>query len=409
LLAFLIFERHGQQGASSISFLVQSLIIIVSVLVAGQVSRRLGQPSVMGQLLVGVLLGPALLGWITPSPLITELAEIGVILLMFLAGLETNVKEIRRSAMAATLVAVGGMALPFAGGWATARLTGYPGSTAIFIGVALMATSVSIAVQTLRELGHLRGRPGVTILAAAVLDDVLGIVVLALVLGLLGGQGMNGGSLPLLLGKMVLFFLAAGLLGWLLLPRLLHWVSRFEAGTAVLGMGIAIAMGFAYAAELAGLAGIIGAYLAGLVLSSAEIRHRLMREVEHTAFAWFVPFFYVSVGLTAKFSGISGPFLGFLLVLIVVAVLTKLIGAGLGARLAGFPTRTALGIGAGMIARGEVGLIIASIGMAKGLISQQVYTGVVVLCLVTTLVTPPLLKIFFPKRMLATDGATPVD
>jgi Kef-type K+ transport system membrane component KefB len=145
------------------------------------------------------------------------------------------------------------------------------------------------------------------------------------------------------------------------------------------------------------------------VLSSAEIRHRLMREVEHTAFAWFVPFFYVSVGLTAKFLGLSGPFLGFLLVLIVVAVLTKLIGAGLGARLAGFPTRTALGIGAGMIARGEVGLIIASIGMVKGLISQQVYTGVVVLCLVTTLVTPPLLKIFFPKRMLATDGATPVD
>jgi Kef-type K+ transport system membrane component KefB len=388
------------------SFIGQSLIVIISVLLAGQVSRRLGQPAVLGQLLVGVLLGPALLGWLEPSPFIHELAEIGVILLMFLAGLETNFQEVRRTALAATLVAVGGVILPMAGGWAVASAWGYTSAEAVFTGVLLVATSVSISAQTLRELGQLHSRPGVTILAAAVLDDVLGIIVLSLVLGALGGDvqgataasGHGGGPIWLLLIKIFGFFLVGGAVGKQILPPVVRWVSRFEAGTAVLATGITVALGYAYLAEAVGLAGIIGAYLAGLMLSLTEFRGRLTHEVEHTAFAFFVPFFFVSVGLTVEFTGLTGPFLVFVLVLTAVAVATKMVGAGVGAWLGGFPLRPALGVGAGMVARGEVGLIVASIGLEYGLIIPELYTATVMISLLTTLVTPPLLKLLFGRQ-----------
>ncbi|HYF91138.1 MAG TPA: cation:proton antiporter [Symbiobacteriaceae bacterium] len=387
------------------SFLLQSVVILASVLLAGQVSRRLGQPSVLGQLLVGVLLGPALLGWLQPTAFVREVAEIGVVLLMFLAGLETNFDDIRKSALAATLVALGGVALPFVGGWWVASAWGYAPPTAVFTGVLLVATSVSISAQTLRELGYLRERPGVTILAAAVIDDVLGIMVLSLVLGALGGaagagdgHGHGGDPILLLLGKIALFFALGSLAGWKLLPPVVKWVSRFEAGTAVLATGVSLALVYAWTAEQAGLAGIIGAYLAGLMLSMTDFRGRLLHEVEHTAFAFFVPFFFVSVGLTARFAGLSASFVVFVLVLAAVAVVTKLLGAGAGALLGGFRGREAAGIGAGMVARGEVGLIVAAIGLERGLLQDDLYTAMVLVSLLTTLVTPPLLKLVFTKR-----------
>jgi Kef-type K+ transport system membrane component KefB len=388
------------------SFLLQSVVVLVSVLLAGQISRRLGQPAVLGQLLVGVLLGPALLGWLQPTPFVTEIAEIGVVLLMFMAGLETNFEEMKKTALAATLVAVGGVALPFVGGWLVANAWGYESSAAIFTGVLLVATSVSISAQTLRELGYLKEKSGVTILSAAVLDDVLGIVVLSLVLGAVGGggaatgggHGHGGESIPILLLKIAGFFAAGALVGWKVLPRVVKWVSRFEAGTAVLATGISLAMVYAWAAEQAGLAGIIGAYLAGLMLSLTDFKGRLLHEVEHTAFAFFVPFFFVSVGLTAKFAGMTAAFALFVSVLVVVAVVTKLVGAGLGAFLGGFKLRESVGIGAGMVARGEVGLIVAAIGLEQGLIQQDMYTAMVLVSLLTTLVTPPLLKLTFKRK-----------
>lgn len=385
------------------SFLLESVVVIVSVLLAGQISRRLGQPSVLGQLLVGVLLGPALLGWLHPTPLIDELSEIGVILLMFMAGLETNMADIRKAAVPATLVAVGGVILPFLGGWGFASFWGYPWATAVFVGVLLVATSVSISAQTLRELGHLKSRPGVVILAAAVLDDVLGILVLSVVLGMVGGDvahaaGGHGAEPPLvLLLKIAGFFAAGGLVGWKLLPPAMKWVSKFEASTAVLAFGIATALGFAWAAEFGGLAGIIGAYLAGLMLSLTDFRGKLIHEVEDTAFAFFVPFFFVSVGLTASFAGMTGSFLGFVLILLAIAIIAKLIGGGFGAKIAGLSTKESIGIGAGMVARGEVGLIVAAIGLERGLLQSELYTAMVIVSLGTTLVTPPLLKWLFPK------------
>jgi Kef-type K+ transport system membrane component KefB len=387
-----------------LSFLLQTVIVILSVLLAGQISRRLGQPSVLGQLLVGVLVGPALLGWVQPAPIIKDLAEVGVVMLMFMAGLETSVGDIRNALWPAMLVAVSGVALPFVGGWGLAAAWGYAGATSVFIGVLLVATSVSISAQTLRELGQLQARPGVIILAAAVLDDVLGLLVLSVVMSALGGAeavgataGHGAESPVLLLVKVLAFFAAAGLVGWKLLPPLVRWVSRFEAGTAVLATGIAVAMAYAYGAEVAGLAGIVGAYVAGLMLSLTEFRGRLMHEVEHTAFAFFVPFFFVSVGLSARFAGLSLSFMSFVVLLTLVAVLTKWLGGGLGALLGGLPVRQATGVGAGMVARGEVGLIVAAIGLERGLLSEGLYTAMVIVTLLTTLVTPPLLKLFFRR------------
>jgi len=388
------------------SFLIQSVVVLVSVLLAGQISRRLGQPSVLGQLLVGVLLGPALLGWVEATPVIKAVAEVGVILLMFLAGLETNFEDIRKSALAATLVAIFGVALPFVGGWLTAGAYGYPGATAVFTGVLLVATSVSISAQTLREMGRLHDRAGVTILAAAVLDDVLGILVLSVVLGSVGGDmaaatgghGHGADPIGILLLKIAGFFVAAILVGWKVLPPIVKWVSRFEAATAAISIAISVALAYAYAAEMLGLAGIIGAYVAGMMLGMTDFRRRLMHEAEQVAYAYFVPFFFVSVGLTVQLKGISGSFAIFIAVLSAVAILTKLVGGGLGALLGGFKFRDAMGVGAGMIARGEVGLIVAAIGLERGLLENQLYTAMIIVSLLTTLFTPPLLKLIFADR-----------
>ncbi len=301
------------------------------------------------------------------------------------------------------LVAVGGVALPFLGGWSVAQAFGYQGVAAVFTGVLLVATSVSISAQTLRELGYLQARAGVTILAAAVIDDVLGIVVLSVVLGTTGGDaaaaaGHGGGSLGLLILKMLLFFVIAGLVGWKVLPPVIRWLKGFQVGAPLLAAGIAVAVGYAYTAEMAGLAGIIGAYLAGLMLSAADFQEKLLHDMEKTAFGFFVPFFFVSVGLSAQFGGMTAGYVAFVVVLSLVAVLTKVFGCGAGALLTRMPRREALGIGAGMVARGEVGLIVATIGLKRGLITPEIYTAMVLVSLLTTLVTPPLLKAFFPRK-----------
>lgn len=382
------------------NFLLEACVILIGVLAAGRVSQRLGQPAVLGQLLVGVLFGPALLGWLQPGPLISEIAEIGVVLLMFIAGLETRFEDIQRNAFAATLVAVLGVALPFVGGWLITTLWGFDPTTAIFTGVLLVATSVSISAQTLKELGYLQSRPGVTILAAAVLDDVLGIVVLSVVLGSLGAAdgGHGAAPLPLLLGRMAGFFAVAILVGYWLLPLLMRPVARMEGSLPLLTVAISVALAFAWAAEFAGLAGIIGSYLAGLMLSLTELREKIMHEVEHIAYAFFVPFFFANVGLSATFAGMTGPFLFFVLLLVLVAAVTKIAGCGVGALLARFPVRDATAVGVGMMARGEVGLIIATIGLDQGLLQAELYTAMVFVSLGTTLLTPPLLKVAFRGR-----------
>jgi Kef-type K+ transport system membrane component KefB len=381
--------------------LAQLMLILLSVKFAGHLTKKWGQPSVLGEILVGILLGPAVLGWLHPSGILTGLSQIGVIFLMFLAGLETDLAEFKKTAYGSSLVAASGVLFPFVGGMMFGIFFGYPITTSVFIGTLLVATSVSISVQTLRELGKLQSREGITILGAAVLDDVLGILILSIVVGFAAESGTGVGSLwglGLLLVKIFSFFAMLLLAEKLVLPHLFSWGTRLLAQEMVPALGIICALGFASLAGLFGLASIVGAYFAGLMAGMTRYRQELFEKMETISFSFFIPIFFVSIGLIADIRRLNGEVLGQIAFLTLIAILGKLLGGAFGAKLAGFPPLSSLGIGAGMIARGEVGLIVASIGLSKGLISAELYTATILIVLTTTLITPPLLKTFLGKR-----------
>jgi len=288
------------------------------------------------------------------------------------------------------LVMGGLVALPF----------GYRGQAALFLGIILTATSVSISAQTLLELGVLRTREGIALLGAAVVDDVLVIVLLSVFLALTGGT-TGIGAVALVIVNMLLYLALAGVLGWFVLPRLARWVDRQPISEGLAAMVLVSALLFAWAAEVVGgLAAITGAFIAGVGLGRSTLRDKIEQKMHAITYAFLVPVFFVSIGLEANAREIAGPTLPFLVVLFVVAVVSKLIGAGLGARLSGFTTGEALRVGIGMVSRGEVGLIVASVGIREGIIPQEVFSVVVILVLLTTLITPILLRAVFPRSQV---------
>ncbi len=378
-------------------FIFTVVLVLVAVKVAGDLSVRFGQPSVFGKLLVGLVIGPSFLGWIQASSLLTELAELGVLLLMFIAGVETDVKEFMKSAGGAALAAVLGVIVPLAAGFGLAMVYGYDWARSLFVGTILVATSVSISVQTLRELGRLQTREGFTILGAAVIDDILGLIVLSLVLGLELGQGGGVLGIAVLIFKVLLFFAAGILLGRTLVPAVLRFASKMGVSVPVLTAGIAFALLFAIGAELMGLAGIVGAYLAGLMISMTPFQNDIFEGVENVGYAFFIPFFFVSIGVAADVRGLTGGLVIFTLLALLLAVLTKVIGCGAGAKLSGLNYHESLAVGVGMVARGEVALIVAKIGLDSGLIPEDLFTSMVIVAIATTVVTPPLLRAVFKR------------
>jgi Kef-type K+ transport system membrane component KefB len=390
------------QEASGFYFLLELAIIVFAVKLVGHLSTKIGQPSVFGKLLVGIILGPSLLGIIHPNELISELAEVGVILLMFLAGLETDLKEFKKNAFASTSVAIGGVILPFLGGMGLSIAFGFDTTVAIYMGVLLVATSVSISVQTLRELGKLKSREGVTILGAAVLDDVLGIIILSAVLGLMAGGAAGAGGISailILLVKIALFFVLAIAIGYFVLPKLLKVFQRFNVSQTVLSFAVIVALLFAYMGEVFGVAGIVGSYVCGLMLSLTPQSEEMMHKVETFSYPFFVPLFFVNIGLVANFREVNPEILWFSILLALVAIVGKVLGGALGAKVAKFSTSSSFGIGAGMVARGEVGLIIAMIGIERGIITNDLFSSAIIVVIATTLVTPPLIKL-----LMKTDG-----
>jgi len=387
-------------------FLLDLILILVAVKFAGHVSKRFGQPSVLGELAIGIILGPAVLGWLQPSELIHHLSTIGVILLMFLAGLETDVKEFVKSAYPSTMVAICGVILPWLGGFGVGWLFGYDNHTSVFIGTLLVATSVSISVQTLRELNQLHSKEGVTILGAAVLDDILGIILLSLVLGFAssGESGDSWWAMGWMIAKMALFFVVTLLAGRFILPKMFDRVKHWLSAEAVSALGIVCALAFSFLAEGFGLADIVGAYFAGLMLSLTPYKEELHHKLETVSFSFFVPMFFVSIGLIADIRSMDTDTLALIIILTSIAVVTKWIGGAIGARLAGFSSHRSLAVGAGMIARGEVGLIVATIGLNQKIISPELFTSTVIIVIVTTLITPPLLKLVFAKKPFAKTG-----
>jgi Kef-type K+ transport system membrane component KefB len=390
------------------SFLQLSLALVIIILAAkagGWISVRVRQPAVLGELLAGLVLGPTLidllhLPFFDPAVLeetVFDLAELGVVLLMFVAGMEVDLQEMRRAGRAAFLGGVLGVIVPLAMGAAIALPFGYQGNAALFVGIILTATSVSISAQTLLELGVLRTREGITLLGAAVVDDVLVIVILSIFLALTGGAAGLGAVAGVIV-NMLLYLALAVALGWLALPRLARWVDRQPISEGLAAMVLTSALLFAWAAEVVGgLAAITGAFIAGAGLSRSALRDKIEEKMRTLTYAFLVPIFFVSIGLHANAREIAGPLAPFLIALLVVAVASKLIGSGLGALWSGFSRREALRVGIGMISRGEVGLIVASIGVREGVIEPAVFSVVVILVLLTTLVTPILLRAAFPR------------
>jgi Kef-type K+ transport system membrane component KefB len=401
--------------AHALQVLLLLSLIVASAKVAGAASNRLGQPAVFGELLVGLLLGPTLLnvlGWPVfaspvadgnrPSallPLVRDLSQIGVVLLMFVAGLETDLGEMRRVGHVAFWAAVGGVALPFAGGAAVAVWCGLPLAwEGLFVGAILTATSVSISAQTLMELGVLRSREGTVILGAAVIDDVIGILVLSFVVAFARTNGhVDLASTGIVLGRMIVFFAMAIAIGSSF-RAVGRWAERLRVSQALLAIVLAVVFVYAWSAEaLGGMAAITGAYLAGVFFARTPFKSKIDAGIHPLTYSMFVPVFFVGIGLEADARHMGGRVL-FTVLLVAVAILTKALGCGVGARVMGMTRRESIRVGLGMISRGEVGLIVAGYGLAHGIIDPDIFSASVLMVLATTLVTPPLLRLAFSSR-----------
>jgi Kef-type K+ transport system membrane component KefB len=386
-------------------------LVVASAKLAGAAASRLGQPAVFGEILAGLVLGPTVLnvlGWpmfgITGAapPLlgaVQDLADLGVVLLMFVAGLETDVVELRRVGHIALCAAAGGVVLPMAGGSAVAALLGVPPFwEGIFIGTILTATSVSISAQTLMELRVLKSREGSTILGAAVIDDVIGIIVLSIVVAFAQASARADLTrLALIVLRIGLFFGAA----WLARPhldRVAGWGERLGVSQGLLATVIVVALPFAWSAEvIGGVAAITGAYIAGVLFTQSRFKARIDEGVHPLTYSVLVPVFFISIGLRAD-ARVLAAHPALTAALIIVAVLGKVIGCGVPARIAGFSARESIRVGIGMISRGEVGLIVASYGLAHGLVGQDVFSASGVVVLATTMMTPPLLRLAFGRQ-----------
>jgi Kef-type K+ transport system membrane component KefB len=398
---------------ASLQVLLLAAIIILLAKAMGHISGRFGLPLVLGELLAGVLLGPTVLNiwslpWFSgnatahPRELFGLLAELGVVVLMFLAGLETDIGMMKAAVRPAFWSACGGVVLPMVAGYFLSRAFGFGTMESIFIGTILTATSVTITAQTLMNMGEMQSRSGSTILGAAVIDDVLGLMVLSVVVAASTaaskGHAFDWGSVGMSMGRMVGFLAVTFILGPRLVARVFHHTAKSQGHNLSSSVALALSFLFAFAAVYAGgMAAITGAYIAGLFAAATPIRERIAGNIRGMANSFFGPLFFVSIGLEINARELGGQFKFFVLMAI-IAVLGKIVGCGLGAKFTGFNLRDSAIVGIGMIPRGEVGLITASLGWASGIISRTVYMQVVVMVLMTTIVTPPLLRIAYGRR-----------
>lgn len=388
-------------------------VIIAAAQFAGAAARRLGQPRVFGELLAGVVLGPTIfdmLQWGTfsdPGALyhtIHELAEIGVLFLMFSVGLEVHLHELLSVGKVAVWGGLLGALFPLALALAVMLPFGYDVEATVFVGVVLAATSVSISAQTLLELGLLSTKEGIGLLAAAVVDDVLAILILSIVIALLGGSGGgSAGDIAWIMVRMVLYIAGAMLIAWFVLPRLFDLFDRrTELTNSVAAFALVMALVFGWSAEaLGGVATITGSFIAGLGLSqtSERTKNEIVEAVRRVSYSFLVPIFFVSVGLQTDLGAIESRLLPLAGALLLAAIISKVAGSGLGAYIGGFSSGESLRLGVCMISRGEVGLIIASLGLTSGLLSDELFQPVFLVILLTTVLTPPLVRYVFRSKM----------
>lgn len=374
-------------------------IIIVAAECFGLLARKLHAPQVAGQIIAGLIVGPGVLGLVAQSDFLAMMAEIGVILLMFGAGLETDIHDLLKTGPIAFAVACVGVAVPLAGGFllynmfygfAPAASDGF--YKALFIGVILTATSVSITVQALRELGHLKGKVGTTILSAAIIDDVIGIIVLTFVIGFKNPNSDPSGVVI----STVLFFVFASVVGYLCYRLFNALDRRYPHRRRIPIFGLALCFAMAFAAEkFFGIADITGAYMAGIILCSIRDSDYIAEKTDISSYMIFGPIFFASIGLKTSISGINAALILFSVCFIAVGLLCKVVGCGITAKLCGFNAKESLKVGVGMMTRGEVALIVCQKGLSAGLLEPVYFTPVILLIIISSIATPIVLKLLY--------------
>jgi Kef-type K+ transport system membrane component KefB len=377
------------------------LIVFVSAKLMAELFERINQPGIVGEIFAGILIGPSVLNFIQPSEFLTALSDLGAMFLLFRVGLEVRSSELMKVGGVATLVACSGVVVPFLMGWGILLLWGEPSNEAIFVGASMVATSVGITAQVLSAKGLLHAVSSKIILAAAVIDDVLGLLVLAVVSSLTHGK-LNILALALTAVLAVGFTLVVAKWGTHAMGKVVpHVDQKLRVGEAQFALAMSLLFALSLAAVYIGVAAIVGAFLAGLAL--AESTGQRVRDLAHGVTELLVPFFLAGIGLHVSLAAFSNPRNALLAVLILLAaIVSKFIGCGLGAW--GLGKAEALRVGVGMIPRGEVGMVVAQIGLGFGIISQNVYGVVVFMSVATTIVAPPLIKIAY-RGMLETGQA----
>ncbi len=377
-------------------------IIIITAKGFGLIARKLKAPQVVGEIIAGLLLGPSLLKWVQPSDFISGVAEIGVILLMFSAGLETNLNQLKKTGAKATLIACAGVFVPLIGGallyfcfYDFAPIGSEEFFRAVFIGTILTATSVSITVQALKELGKLTDEVGTTIMSAAIIDDVIGILVLTVVISFRDPSSKIGDVVLRTVG----FFILAVVVG-IVLYKIMEWVdNRYPHTQRIPIIGLALALALSYIADkFFGIADITGAYVAGIILSSLKDSKYIDRKMDVNSYMIFGPVFFVSIGLQTDLKSLDMSILLFSVGFVLVGLLTKIIGCGLMSRLCGYKGIDTLKIGVGMMTRGEVALIVSKKGLEVGMLDSKYFTSVILLIIVSSILTPVILKLLYSTK-----------
>ena len=365
-------------------------LVLLTTAFAGSISRKIGMPAVIGQLLVGIILGPAMLGWVTNNNFVHIFSEIGVVILMFMAGLESDLDLLKKYLKPATSVALFGVIAPIILVYLLGRIYNFTNEEAIFLGVTFAATSVSISVEVLKELKKLDTKEGTTILGAAVIDDILAVLILSILVSIFsdvakaeGGHTQSNLGVGILI--QVIYFIGIYLV--------FRWIAPFlmKISEKLLISSSEICLGMAFFADLVGLSAVVGSFFAGVAVAQTPYKREIDSSIEPIGYAVFIPMFFVSIGLSMTFKGLLTNWL-FIVILLVLALLTKWGGCGLGAKMLGMSWHSGDIIGAGMVSSGEMALIIAQVGYEAHLLSDKFYSSVIIVIILTTIIAPFMLK-----------------
>ena len=375
-------------------------IILFTSKVGGLISQKLKMPEVLGVLVVGIIIGPVVLDVVHFDEHIETLSTLGVIMLMFLAGLETNLDELKKAGKTSLVIATLGVLLPLVVGTFVMDLFTHNLYQSIFIGLILTATSVTITVQTLNELGKLNTRVGMNILGAAVIDDILGFILIAILISIHGGTGEDAeGSTSIIKVLInVLIFCGGSVLAVLFLPKIIDKFVSPVPKKAMLTIVYSLVLAVAFLSEQLGIAAITGAYIFGLMLSKTSKKECLLENTEVISIGLLSPVFFASVGLKTSIHGITPDIITITLVLLLIAVLTKVVGCGIGAKIFKMSNRESMQIGIGMVPRGEVALVTANIGLQTGLLPNTMFPPIVIVIILTTIIAPIFLKLTYPHQ-----------